>query len=107
MYPHTVQAYTFQDPTRGTYGRQNFSFMLDWLMDFAAQSPRREVVYKPESAYWGGYDIAVPLLLPIYALKRVQDLRAIAAREARQGVRMDGQVLFSSGWEWGYDTWWE
>merc|ERR1712167_469622 len=64
VYPHTVQIYSFNDPTGMSYGQANFSFMLDWLMYVAGND--RKVVYKPETAYWGNYDISVPLFLPIY-----------------------------------------
>jgi len=73
--------------------------MLDWLLYVAGN---RSVVYKPETAYWGNYDIAVPLLLPIYPLNRLRDLQSIAAGEATTGHHIQGQLAFSSGWEWGY-----
>ena len=101
VYPHTVQIASINgDPTWGSYGQQNFTFMLDWLIDVSGKG--RSVVFKPETAYWTNYDIDVPLLLPVYPLKRVEDLHAIAAREAAAGTRIQGQVIFSSGWEWNY-----
>lgn len=47
-------------------------------------------------------DIDVPLFLPLYGQRRLQDLRHIAAREQKEGFRMRGQMNFDSGWEWGY-----
>lgn len=47
-------------------------------------------------------DIDVPLFLPLYGQRRQHDLRRLALREAREGFRMDGQMNFDSGWEWGY-----
>lgn len=47
-------------------------------------------------------DIDVPLFLPLYGQRRQHDLRRIALREAREGFRIDGQMNFDSGWEWGY-----
>ena len=47
------------------------------------------------------YDIDVPLALPVYGQRRVDDLRYIASQEA-QGVKIDGQNVFSSGWAYGY-----
>lgn len=47
-------------------------------------------------------DIDVPLFLPIYGQRRQHDLRRIAVREIRENFRIDGQVNFDSGWEWGY-----
>jgi hypothetical protein len=101
VMPHTVQEYAFDDPAP-TYGNSNFTYMFDFLFEAVAQLPRRQVVYHPETAYWVNYDIDVPLFLPYYAWARVRDLRLIAAEERRRGLRMDGQVVFDSGWEWGY-----
>jgi hypothetical protein len=47
-------------------------------------------------------DIDVPLFLPLYGQRRQHDLRRIALREARENFRIDGQMNFDSGWEWGY-----
>lgn len=47
-------------------------------------------------------DIDVPLFLPLYGQRRQHDLRRLALREVREGFRMDGQMNFDSGWEWGY-----
>jgi hypothetical protein len=47
-------------------------------------------------------DIDVPLFLPIYAQRRLYDLRHIARTEQRTGHRINGQMVFDSGWEWGY-----
>jgi hypothetical protein len=67
-------------------------------------------VWHPETAYWVSVDVDVPLFLPLYAERRVNDLRLLAADEDAglmgrgefAGGRMDGQGFFSSGWEWGY-----
>jgi hypothetical protein len=47
-------------------------------------------------------DIDVPLFLPLYGQRRQHDLRRIALRELRENFRMEGQMNFDSGWEWGY-----
>lgn len=47
-------------------------------------------------------DVDVPLFLPIYGQRRQHDLRRMAVREIREAFRIDGQVNFDSGWEWGY-----
>ena len=52
----------------------------------------------------------VPLFLPLYPERRLHDLRLIAGDEdaglmgfgANAGSHIDGQMNFSSGWEWGY-----
>eukprot|EP00937_MAST-01D_sp_MAST-1D-sp2_P000200 g200.t1 len=120
VYPHTVQFYGLRDPVANSYGQANFTFMEDWMFYIARQQQpsasasapasatpaprarRRKIVFKPETAYWGNFDNTVPLFLPLYALKRVDDLQRIARRERGEGVKLDGQVVFSSGWEWGY-----
>jgi len=73
--------------------------MFDFMFKEAGN---RVVMYYPETAYWVNYDNQVPLFLPIYALNRLRDLRMIAEREERENVRINGQYIFDSGWEWGY-----
>jgi hypothetical protein len=70
----------------------------------------REVRWHPETAYWCTYDIDMPLFLPLYAERRLYDLHVIArdeiagkmGRGEHAGSRIQGQMFFSSGWEWGY-----
>ena len=47
-------------------------------------------------------DVDVPLFLPLYGQRRQHDLRRLAAREVREDFRMQGQMNFDSGWEWGW-----
>jgi hypothetical protein len=117
VLPHTVQPYgtnrrplcpcascpdaragVFDDPTP-VYGNSNFSHIATFMFE---EAPRRSVLFYPEAAYWVSLDVNVPLFLPIYAQRRVDDLHRIAQREAELGGRIDGQLLFDSGWEWGY-----
>jgi hypothetical protein len=104
---HTVQHYGIDDPAL-TYGNKTFRPMYDF-MGFLAGS--RKVLWYPETAYWVSFDIDVPLFLPVYAERRVSDLRKIARDEdagrfggvtQQLGKKIDGQMIFSSGWEWGY-----
>jgi hypothetical protein len=55
---------------------------------------RRDVLFYGETAYWVNFDIDVPLFLgPLYADRRVHDLRLLKAREApSQTVRFAGQA---------------
>lgn len=104
--PHTVQHYSLDDPAP-TYGAQDFDFMRRFLRTVAGS---RRTVWYPETAYWVSFDVDVPLFLPLYADRRLHDLRLLAADEdagrmglgANAGARLDGQMIFSSGWEWGY-----
>ncbi|MFO0725787.1 MAG: hypothetical protein U1E65_18530 [Myxococcota bacterium] len=98
VMPHTVQHWALDDRAP-TYGNGDFHEMrayLDWELG------QREVVWHPENAYWVSFDIDVPLFLPVYADRRLHDLRLIVADETAAGHLMDGQLSFSSGWEWGY-----
>ena len=94
VLPHTVQHYGLDDPAP-TYGNADFSSILRFAERTSGQ---REVIWYPETAYWVSFDIDVPLFLPVYAERRVHDLRLLEAA----GVELGGQMLFSSGWEWGY-----
>ena len=98
VLPHTVQHYGLTDQAP-TYGNTTFGYIRDFLWQEAG---RRPVVYYPESAYWVSFDIDVPLFLPLYADRRIADLQLLAADEQAKHEKMDGQLFFSSGWEWGY-----
>ena len=106
ILPHSVQIYGIDDPAP-TYGNESFDFMRKFL---AREAGRRTVLWHPETAYWVSYDIDVPLFLPIYGERRLHDLRVLGADEAagklgdaeHPGAHFDGQMNFSSGWEWGY-----
>lgn len=101
VFPHTVQMYAFDDPTAGAYGNDNFSYVEDYLV-YEAKLGKRSVMYYGETSYWVNVDIDVPLFLPIYGQRRLRDLHKIAERERHEHFRMDGQMNFDSGWEWGY-----
>lgn len=99
VLPHTVQHYGLTDPAP-TYGNTDFGYIRDFLR---SEVGKRPVVFYPETAYWVSFDIDVPLFLPIYGERRLSDLRLLSADEIAAGdSRMDGQLVFSSGWEWGY-----
>ena len=106
VMPHTVQHYALDDPAP-TYGNTDFDYIRRFLQEEVGV---REVVWHPESAYWVSFDVDVPLYLPIYAERRFHDLRLLSGDEAAgrmgrgpvAGGQMDGQIVFSSGWEWGY-----
>lgn len=98
VMPHTVQHYGLDDPAP-TYGNTDFGYMRDFLK---MEMGKREVAWHPETAYWVSFDVDVPLFLPVYAERRVHDLRLIVSDEKSANKRMDGQLQFSSGWEWGY-----
>ena len=106
LMPHTVQHYGLDDPAP-TYGNTDFGYVRDFLR---REVGLREVIWHPETAYWVSFDIDVPLFLPVYAERRVHDLRLLGGDEeagrmglgVHAGKHMDGQQTFSSGWEWSY-----
>jgi hypothetical protein len=106
IMPHTVQHYSLTDPAP-SYGNTDFAFMREFLQE---EVGLRTVVWHPETAYWVSFDNDVPLFLPVYADRRLFDLRELArdelagkmGRGPHAGGHMDGQSTFSSGWEWGY-----
>ncbi len=106
VLPHTVQHYSLSDPAP-TYGNEDFGHIREFLQWTAGSRP---TVWYPETAYWVSFDVDVPLFLPVYASRRIHDLRLLAGDEEagklgrgeHEGSMMDGQFIFSSGWEWGY-----
>jgi hypothetical protein len=106
VLPHTVQHYGLDDPAP-TYGNTSFERIRNFI---GVEAGTRPVVYYPETAYWVSFDIDVPLFLPLYGERRVHDLRLLASAEdqgslgvdSHKGSKIQGQLVFSSGWEWGY-----
>ena len=89
---HTVMPFGLEGPAP-VYGRSDFSDLKAFLLE---QRPRRTAWYYPETSYFIGVDIDVPLLLTAYLEKRAEDMSLLV----RSGV--EGQVDFSSGQELGY-----
>ncbi|KAJ3322339.1 hypothetical protein HDU76_013901 [Blyttiomyces sp. JEL0837] len=102
VLPHTVEAYSLDDPAP-TYGNTNFTYMKEYLQ-WELKNGNRSVAFFPETAYWVSVDIDVPLFMPLYGERRLYDLRLLANDEdkSRGQNKMDGQMIFSSGWEWSY-----
>jgi hypothetical protein len=106
VLPHTVQHYALDDRAP-TYGNQSFERVHAFA---AVEAGARPVVFYPETAYWVSFDVDVPLFLPLYAERRLHDLRLLARDEDGGALgrgehahsKLDGQLVFSSGWEWGY-----
>jgi hypothetical protein len=91
---HTVMFYDLYEDAGGAYLHDDFSEHRAFLEDrLAAGEP---VGYFPETAYWVAFDNPVPQYLPLYMRSRSLDLERLVP----QGL--DDQVIFSTGWEWGY-----
>jgi hypothetical protein len=99
VMPHTVQFYRIDGDPAPTYGNHNFTYMLDFL---TYEASRRPTIYHPETTYWVNFDINVPLHLPIYADTRIWDLQRLRRAEQAGNAAVLGQIVFTSGWEWGY-----
>ncbi len=92
VMPHSVQWYDLYR-TGPTYDREDFTDMREFLLQ---EIGKREVFYYPETAYWVTFDNDIPLFLPQYVYARWLDLYNL------RDSGMDGQINFSSGFEWGY-----
>jgi hypothetical protein len=75
--------------------------MEDYIVH-EAKLGNRSVVFYGETSYWVNVDTDVPLFLPLYGQRRQHDLRRIAGREIAENFKIQGQMNFDSGWEWGY-----
>ena len=53
-------------------------------------------------SYRVNVDVDVPLFLPLSGQRRMADLRFTAVQEKLHNFRINGQVNFESGWEFGF-----
>ncbi|MDQ3341822.1 MAG: hypothetical protein M4D80_42285, partial [Myxococcota bacterium] len=89
---HTVMFYNLFEDAGGAYGHSDFAEHRAYLLE--QQRAGRKPTYYPESAYWIAFDNSVPMFLPVYVRSRWLDLDGLPD--------LDGHLIFSSGWEWGY-----
>lgn len=92
-YVHTTMFYGLRGPAP-VYGNSDFGRQTAYL---TGEVDERPIVYYPESAWWLTFDDTLPLFLPIYVERRIDDLNFLSTVPG-----VDGHVTFSSGWEWGY-----
>ena len=98
---HTVMFYNLFEDAGGAYEHADFSEHRAYLFDQLRAG--RRACYYPESAYWIAFDNSVPLFLPVYVRSRWLDLDGIARQARSENLPgLDGHLVFSSGWEWGY-----
>lgn len=93
IFPHTVMFYGLGDESAPVYGRRDFSDTRQLLVE---EIQKRPVWYYPETSYFVGMDIDVPLLLTDYLVARSKDYDYVVS----QGV--NGHMTFTSGQELGY-----
>ena len=93
VLPHTVMFYGLQDKSAPVYGNKNFQDMLQFIKE---QVNERPMWYYPETSYWVGIDMDIPLLLTDFLVSRSQDIDLVT----KMGVK--GQLTFTSGQSLGY-----
>ncbi len=92
-FVHTTMYYTLVDPAP-VYDCEDFSHQLTAL---EKSHGVRETIFFPETAWWLGFDNNLPLLLPLTAWSREQDLVRV-----HRDFQADGHVTFTTGREWSY-----
>ena len=95
---HTVMYYNLYDDAGGAYQHDTFAEHRQYLLDRVCAGQR--AAYFPETAYWIAFDDSMPTYTPVYVYSRWRDLAGIAQDGC--GKPLDEQLIFSSGWEWGY-----
>lgn len=88
ILPHTVMFYGLLDEKAPMYGNVNFHGIRDFTL---AQNSKRPTWYYPETGYWVGMDVDVPLFLTDYLRTRAEDLRWL------HNNQVPGQLIFSTG----------
>lgn len=96
---HTTFFYNLFEPADGAYQHPDFSEHRAYLESRACASPPKPVAYHPEDAYWVAFDVSVPQFFPLYVKSRWLDTYMF---ETMQGCTVDEELIFSSGFEWGY-----
>jgi hypothetical protein len=92
IMPHTVMYYGVNDDYAPVYGRKDFVDIRKFSEEQTAQRP---VWYFPETSYWVGMDLDVPLLLTDYLVARSSDM------DWAEKAGIPGHIDFSSGQEMG------
>ena len=98
---HTVMFYNLFEDAGLAYDHEVFDEHRAFLLEQLERGA--QVGYHPESAYWVAFDNSVPTYLPLYVRSRWLDVARIDELATAGGFAPLGeQVLFSTGWEWGY-----
>jgi len=95
---HSVMYYNLYDDAGGAYQHDTFAEHRQYLLDRMCAGQR--AAYFPETAYWIAFDDSMPTYTPVYVYSRWRDLAGLAQDGC--GKPLDEQLIFSSGWEWGY-----
>jgi hypothetical protein len=93
FWVHTTMFYDLDHPAP-VYGCKDFHAQRGFL---DASLGKRPVGYFPETAWWLGFDVNLPLALPITGWSRAHDITTVLA-----GTKVESHVTFTTGREWGY-----
>lgn len=93
VLPHTVMFYGLLDKKAPMYGNKDFSSIRNFLLD---QKKKRPVWYYPETSYFIGMDIDIPLMLTDYLKARTEDIWFLH----ENGI--EGNLNFTTGQALGY-----
>ena len=93
ILPHTVMFYSLKDKKAPVYGNTNFENIRKFTEQ---EKTKRPTWYYPETSYWVGMDVDVPLLLTDFLLARAEDMKWLK----KEGI--EGQLNFTSGQVLGY-----
>lgn len=85
---HTVMFYGLLDKSTPIYGNKDFSEMRNFILQ---ERPKRPTWYYPETSYWVGMDLDVPLLLTEYLRTRSEDFKWL------HDQRVEGHLNFTTG----------
>jgi len=93
IFGHTVMFYGLRDKSTPVYGRSDFN---DTRALLERERRKRPVWYYPETSYYVGMDIDVPLLLTDYLVARADDYDYVSE------IGLPGHITFTTGQELGY-----
>jgi hypothetical protein len=93
IHCHSLMFYGLTDNETPIYGRKNFNDMSDFMIK---QKNIRSTYYFPETSYWVGLDIDIPLFLTDYMRTRFEDMSFCHKNN------IDNIITFTSGQEIGY-----
>lgn len=93
VWPHTVMFYGLEDKKAPMYGNENFEGMKNFML---SQKGKRPNWFYPETSWWLGMDIDVPIFLTDYLYSRAEDFKLCYLSE------IEGHVNFTTGQALGY-----
>lgn len=93
VLPHTVMFYGVVEDKAPMYGNKNFHGIRDFMLK---EKTRRPTWYYPETSYWVGMDVDIPLFLTDYLRTRTEDVKFLYDNQ------IEGQLNFTTGHALGY-----